>query len=147
MSRTAFSLLQRPSKQYALGLFPTPIHRWNPPGIPEDVEFWIKRDDLTGMQLSGNKARSISSFNFCNIQTHSILPVDFNFCNHMTAAPLSALQVRKLEFLIAEAMAQGADTLITIGGIQSNHCRATAVSARCVLFLERPVTLLCRLMR
>ena len=50
-------LLQRPSKQYALGLFPTPVHRWYPPEIPEDVEFWIKRDDLTGMQLSGNKAR------------------------------------------------------------------------------------------
>ena len=54
------SLLQGPSKQYALGLFPTPIHRWYPPGIPEDVEFWIKRDDLTGMQLSGNKVRLIA---------------------------------------------------------------------------------------
>lgn len=50
------ALSQRPSKQYALGLFPTPIHRWYPPGIPEDMEFWIKRDDLTGCQLSGNKA-------------------------------------------------------------------------------------------
>ena len=68
-------LLQRPSKQYALGLFPTPIHRWNPPGIPEDVEFWIKRDDLTGMQLSGNKVRdfilgSIISVYVCGGNPH-----------------------------------------------------------------------------
>ena len=41
-----------------------------------------------------------------------------------------AMQVRKLEFLLAEAVAQGHDCVITIGGIQSNHCRATAVAAR-----------------
>ncbi len=51
---------------------------------------WIKRDDLTGSSLSGNK-------------------------------------VRKLEFCVAEALAQGCDTLITCGGLQSNHCRATAI--------------------
>lgn len=54
---------------------------------------FLQRDDLSGMELSGNK-------------------------------------VRKLEFLLAEAVAQGADCIITIGGIQSNHCRATAVAAK-----------------
>ena len=54
-------LLQGPRKQYVLGLFPSPLHRWYPPGIPEDVEFWIKRDDLTGMQLSGNKVQELPS--------------------------------------------------------------------------------------
>lgn len=39
-------------------------------------------------------------------------------------------QVRKLEFLLAEAVAGGHDCVVTIGGIQSNHCRATAVAAR-----------------
>lgn len=54
----------------------------------------LKRDDLTGLELSGNK-------------------------------------VRKLEYVVADAMAQGADTLLTHGGFQSNHCRATAaVGAR-----------------
>lgn len=43
---------------------------------------------------------------------------------------LSGNKVRKLEFLIADAKAQGADCVITIGGIQSNHCRATAVAAK-----------------
>lgn len=43
---------------------------------------------------------------------------------------LSGNKVRKLEFLMADAVAQGADCIITIGGIQSNHCRATAVAAR-----------------
>ena len=50
---------------------------------------WIKRDDLTGSTLSGNK-------------------------------------VRKLEFVVAQARKEGCDTLITCGGLQSNHCRATA---------------------
>jgi len=31
---------------------------------------------------------------------------------------------------MADAVAQGADSIITIGGIQSNHCRATAVAAK-----------------
>lgn len=57
-----------------------------------EIEY-IKRDDLSGMQLSGNK-------------------------------------VRKLEFLMADAVSSGADCVITVGGIQSNHCRATAVAAR-----------------
>ncbi|MCL4103927.1 UNVERIFIED_CONTAM: hypothetical protein GTU68_034789 [Idotea baltica] len=50
---------------------------------------WIKRDDLTGSILSGNK-------------------------------------VRKLEYIVAHAQDEGCDTLITCGGLQSNHCRATA---------------------
>lgn len=39
-------------------------------------------------------------------------------------------KVRKLERIAADALAAGADLLITCGGIQSNHCRATAVVAR-----------------
>lgn len=47
-------------------------------------------------------------------------------------------KVRKLELVAAEAKAHGADTLITVGGVQSNHMRATAATAarlglRCVL--------------
>ncbi|KAJ0049627.1 hypothetical protein Pint_16793 [Pistacia integerrima] len=78
-----------PSHTFSLGHLPTPIHKWNLPNLPNNTEVWLKRDDLSGMQLSGNK-------------------------------------VRKLEFLLADAVAQGADCIITIGGIQSNHCRATA---------------------
>jgi D-cysteine desulfhydrase len=49
-------------------------------------------------------------------------------------------KTRKLEFLVAEAQAQGADTLITAGALQSNHCRQTAAAAakfgfRCILVL------------
>jgi 1-aminocyclopropane-1-carboxylate deaminase/D-cysteine desulfhydrase-like pyridoxal-dependent ACC family enzyme len=38
-------------------------------------------------------------------------------------------KVRKLEFVMAAALAEGADTVITCGGVQSNHCRATAAAA------------------
>jgi D-cysteine desulfhydrase len=53
-------------------------------------------------------------------------------------------KTRKLEFLVAEAMAQGADTLITCGAVQSNHCRLTLAAAvkeglKCRLVLEERV--------
>ena len=38
-------------------------------------------------------------------------------------------KVRKLSIVIAQAVAEGADTLITVGGVQSNHARATAATA------------------
>ena len=38
-------------------------------------------------------------------------------------------KVRKLQFVAAEAIGRGADTLVTVGGIQSNHARATAAVA------------------
>jgi D-cysteine desulfhydrase len=49
-------------------------------------------------------------------------------------------KTRKLEFVVADALAKGADTLLTAGGPQSNHCRQTAAAAvryglRCVLIL------------
>ena len=53
---------------------------------------FIKRDDLTGLALGGNKTR-------------------------------------KLEYLVGAAVAREADTLITAGAIQSNHCRQTAAAA------------------
>jgi D-cysteine desulfhydrase len=53
-------------------------------------------------------------------------------------------KTRKLEFLVADALAQGADTLITVGAVQSNHCRLTAAAAvreglKCRLVLEERV--------
>ncbi len=38
-------------------------------------------------------------------------------------------KTRKLEFLMADALAQGADTIITTGAVQSNHCRLTLAAA------------------
>jgi D-cysteine desulfhydrase family pyridoxal phosphate-dependent enzyme len=70
----------------------------------------VKRDDLTGLGLGGNKTR-------------------------------------KLEFLLAEAQALGARTVITAGAVQSNHCRQTAAACAkldfdCTLVLsgEKPST-------
>lgn len=65
---------------------------------------FMKRDDLTGLALGGNKTR-------------------------------------KLEFVLAEALANGARTLITVGAAQSNHCRQTAALAAragldCILVLS-----------
>jgi D-cysteine desulfhydrase len=73
-------------------LLPTPVAPARRLSQKLGVELLVKRDDLTGSSLSGNK-------------------------------------IRKLEFLFAEAAAQGADTVITCGGEQSNHCRATAIAA------------------
>jgi 1-aminocyclopropane-1-carboxylate deaminase len=51
-------------------------------------------------------------------------------------------KVRKLEYLVADALAQGCDTLVSIGGVQSNHTRQVAAVAaklglKCVLVQER----------
>ena len=53
-------------------------------------------------------------------------------------------KTRKLEFLLGEALAQGADTLVTQGAVQSNHVRQTAAAAckfglKCHALLERRV--------
>ncbi|MCA9649076.1 MAG: D-cysteine desulfhydrase family protein [Myxococcales bacterium] len=47
-----------------------------------------------------------------------------------TGTLLSGNKIRKLQYAVREAIDQGADTLVTCGGIQSNHCRATAALAR-----------------
>lgn len=48
----------------------------------------------------------------------------------MTAGAAAGNKIRKLEYLLAEALAQRATTVITCGGLQSNHARATAILAR-----------------
>ncbi len=53
-------------------------------------------------------------------------------------------KTRKLEFLVADALEQGADTLLTVGAVQSNHCRLTLAAAvkeglKCRLVLEERV--------
>lgn len=45
----------------------------------------------------------------------------------MTGGPEGGNKLRKLEFLMAYAINNGYDTVITCGGLQSNHCRATAL--------------------
>jgi D-cysteine desulfhydrase len=71
------------------------------------VDVFVKRDDLMGIALGGNK-------------------------------------LRKLEFLLGAALAEGADTFITVGARQSNHARLSAAAAaraglRCELALTRSV--------
>ncbi|KAA5847774.1 D-cysteine desulfhydrase [Pseudomonas chlororaphis] len=61
-----------------------------------------------------------------------------------TPLAMGGNKLRKLEYLAADALAQGADTLITAGAIQSNHVRQTAALAAklglgCVALLENPI--------
>ncbi len=61
-----------------------------------------------------------------------------------TTLGMGGNKVRKLEFLMADALAQGADVVMTDGGPQSNHARLTVAAARkvgierCILFLGGP---------
>ncbi|MBS0850224.1 D-cysteine desulfhydrase [Enterobacter sp. JGM127] len=62
----------------------------------------------------------------------------------VTPMAMGGNKLRKLEFLAAEALREGADTLITAGAIQSNHVRQTAAVAaklglNCVALLENPI--------
>ncbi|EPY4525472.1 D-cysteine desulfhydrase [Klebsiella quasipneumoniae] len=61
-----------------------------------------------------------------------------------TPLAMGGNKLRKLEFLAADALHEGADTLITAGAIQSNHVRQTAAVAaklglHCVALLENPI--------
>ncbi|MBI3914179.1 MAG: D-cysteine desulfhydrase family protein [Chloroflexi bacterium] len=79
--------------RYKLASLPTPLDEL--PRLSRDlgIRVLMKRDDLTGFALGGNKAR-------------------------------------KLEFLLADALQQGAQMLVTGGGPQSNHVRMTGAAAR-----------------
>ena len=89
----------------SLGVFPTPFYKLESISAKYGKNIWIKRDDLCGVALGGNK-------------------------------------VRKLEFLLADAKAQGCDTVFTTGGAQSNHAMLTAACAarlgmKCILILKK----------
>ena len=75
-----------------LGILPTPIHKLENISRLLGRNIYIKRDDMTGLGLGGNK-------------------------------------IRKLEFLLADAKAQGAEIVFTTGGAQSNHAMLTAAAA------------------
>ena len=58
-----------------------------------------------------------------------------------TGLAIGGNKVRKLEYLLADAVAEEADIVVTVGATQSNHCRQTAAAAarvglRCELLLE-----------
>ncbi|KAF1367374.1 MAG: D-cysteine desulfhydrase [Yokenella regensburgei] len=62
----------------------------------------------------------------------------------VTPMAMGGNKLRKLEFLAADALREGADTLVTAGAIQSNHVRQTAAVAaklglHCVALLENPI--------
>lgn len=62
----------------------------------------------------------------------------------VTPLAMGGNKLRKLEFLAAEALHQGADVLVTAGAVQSNHVRQTAAVAvrlglHCVALLENPI--------
>jgi D-cysteine desulfhydrase family pyridoxal phosphate-dependent enzyme len=75
-----------------LAHLPTPLEEAPRLSAALGARVLVKRDDLTGLALGGNKAR-------------------------------------KLEYLAADAIAKGCDTLVTAGGAQSNHARMTAAAA------------------
>ncbi|MEW6235208.1 MAG: D-cysteine desulfhydrase family protein [Candidatus Omnitrophota bacterium] len=77
----------------SLAQIPTPIEPLPKLSREFGADLRVKRDDLTGSALSGNK-------------------------------------VRKLEYLLADALNKGCDSIITCGAVASNHARAAVIAAR-----------------
>lgn len=75
-----------------LANLPTRIEKLDRLSKEWKTNLYVKRDDQTGSEMSGNK-------------------------------------IRKLEYALKEALDNECDTIITCGGIQSNHCRATVAAA------------------
>ncbi|MBN2445327.1 MAG: D-cysteine desulfhydrase family protein [Phycisphaerae bacterium] len=100
-------MAQHEPRRTPLALLPTPLMKLE--RLSRELggaDVWMKRDDLTGIEFTGNK-------------------------------------VRKLEYVAADAIDAGCDTLVTEGTPQSNHCRATAavcarLGLRCTLLLRPP---------
>lgn len=80
-------------KRISLAQIPTPIEPLARLSAEWNVDVRVKRDDLTGTELSGNK-------------------------------------IRKLEYLLQDALDQNCDTVITCGAVTSNHARSTALAAK-----------------
>ena len=80
-------------RKISLARIPTPLEPLSRLSVEWGVELRVKRDDLTGTELTGNK-------------------------------------IRKLEYLLADALEQECDSVITCGAVNSNHARATAIAAR-----------------
>lgn len=78
------------------------------------------------------------------VSTHSVDGSDATLwikSDDLSGSVLSGNKVRKLEFLLADAKHKSADIVLTCGGLQSNHCRATAIACaqlglRCALILR-----------
>jgi D-cysteine desulfhydrase len=81
----------RSAPSIELARLPTPVQPLEQLSEQLGVQILCKRDDLTGVELSGNK-------------------------------------VRKLEYLLADALDRDSSCVITCGGQQSNHARATALA-------------------
>lgn len=76
--------------------------------------------------ISHNHDASILSQTFDAIQASLFIKRD----DSTGGVELGGNKIRKLEFLLADAVEQNCDCVVTIGGIQSNHCRATASASR-----------------
>lgn len=76
-----------------LAHLPTPLQPLNELSKELGVNLWVKRDDLTGLAMGGNKGR-------------------------------------KLEFVMADALTQGAQSIVTWAGVQSNWCCQLSAAAR-----------------
>jgi D-cysteine desulfhydrase family pyridoxal phosphate-dependent enzyme len=85
-------LVELMAHRQRVAVLPTPLHL--APRLSDHLgrQVWLKRDDLTGTGMGGNK-------------------------------------IRKLELLAADALARGADTLVSVGAPQSNHARTVATVA------------------
>ena len=89
----ARTLLQRLPRQ-SLGFYPTPLHRLERLSRQLGVELYLKRDDLSGVNLFGGN------------------------------------KIRKLEYLLGDAVDRGCGAAITYGATQSNHAMQTAAACR-----------------
>lgn len=88
------------------GFYNTPIHKLENLSKKYEMNIYIKRDDLTGYALGGNK-------------------------------------LRKLDYLLKDALDKGCNVLLTYGGAQTNHGRLTAAVAarfglKCGIIMDGP---------
>ena len=83
---------------------------------PTPLEYWPRLSQLTGSQIYAKR-------------------------DDLSRIGLGGNKIRKLDLILGQALLDGVDVVITVGGAQSNHCRQTAAACarlglRCVLYLQ-----------
>ncbi|XP_070538127.1 uncharacterized protein [Ptychodera flava] len=84
-----------PKQRVQLAMYNTPIHAWNIPGVPSDFQLSVKRDDLSGSTLSGNKVRKLEFLmaDAANQQCTSVITAGGIQSNFARSTAVAARQV------------------------------------------------------
>uniref|UniRef100_A0A6P8H7S4 D-cysteine desulfhydrase 1, mitochondrial n=1 Tax=Actinia tenebrosa TaxID=6105 RepID=A0A6P8H7S4_ACTTE len=100
-----------PNYVVELAIHNTPIHKWNLSDVPNGFSVGIKRDDMTGGNLSGNKVRKLEFLLAAAIEQNcdTVFTLGSTYSNHCRSTAISARQLGLECYLFMRQREQGTD--------------------------------------